>query len=98
MATIYSTGQPEVAKVDRLIDENGAPLEVVPESALVVDDKVERTVGGTGPSAWWRAGLIGIVIVAAILLGLQLLSGGANTDMVPGTPTTQQTPAPTTTP
>jgi hypothetical protein len=92
MAVIASERRPEVAKVDKLIDENGAPLEVAPETAIVATGKAEDAVGGTGPTAWWRVGLIGIAIVAAMLLGLQLLSGGANTDMVPGTPTTVQNP------
>lgn len=94
MATLETERRPEAAKVDRLVDETGATVEVVPESALVIEDEVERTVGGTGPTAWFRVGIIGVLIVAAILLGLQLLSGGASTDVVPGTPTT----APTTTP
>lgn len=91
MATVETERQPEVAKVDRLIDENGTPVEVMPETALIVEDEVERTVGGTGPTAWFRVGIIGVLIVAAILLGLQLLAGGAGTDVVPGTPTTQRT-------
>jgi len=91
MAILADERRPEVARVDKLIDENGAPLALPEDTALVVEDKVERTVGGTGPTAWWRVGLIGVAIVAAMLLALQLMSGGASTDMVPGTPTTQQT-------
>lgn len=79
---------PEVAKVDRLIDENAAPLEVPADSSLRLTDDVEKTVGGTGPTAWWRVGLIALGIVAAILLVFQLMMGGATTDVVPGTPTT----------
>lgn len=82
---------PEVAKVDRLIDENAAPLEVPADSALRLTDDVEQTVGSTGPAAWWRAGLIALGIVAAILLVFQLMMGGANTDVVPGTTTTPPT-------
>jgi hypothetical protein len=92
MGTIEADRNPKAARVDRLIDENAMPIAVPPDSALEVEDRVERTVGGTGPTAWFRVGIIGILIVAAILLGLQVLSGGASTDMVPGTPTTQQTP------
>lgn len=94
MATLETGPRPEVAKVDALVDENGARIEVPPDAALVVEDEVERTVGGTGPTAWWRVGLIAVVIVAAILLGLQLLAGGAGTDMVPGTPTVEPQVAP----
>ena len=88
MGTVESTRRPEVAKVDHLVDEHGAKLDVPNDSGLVVDDRVERTVGGTGPTAWWRVGLIGVAVVAAVLLVLQLVSGGATTDVVPGTPTT----------
>ena len=88
MGTVENTGRPEVAKVDHLVDENGARLNVPDDSGLVVEDRVERTVGNTGPTAWWRVGLIGIAVVVAILLVLQLVSGGATTDVVPGTPTT----------
>lgn len=91
MPSIDTEHRPQVAKVDSLVDENGAKLKVPEDSALVLEDDVERTVGGTGPTAWWRVGLLGIAIVAAILLLLQLLSGGASTDVVPGTPTTEQT-------
>lgn len=85
------TRAPEVAKVDRLIDENAAPLEVPADSALVHTDDVEATAGGTGPTAWWRVGLVALGIVAAILLLFQLMMGGATTDMVSGTPTTAPT-------
>ncbi len=82
------TRTPEVPKVDRLIDENAAPLDVPADSALHLTGDVEKTVGGTGPTAWWRVSLIALGIVAAILLVFQLMMGGAGTDVVPGTPTT----------
>ena len=43
--------------------------------------------GETGPTGWWRIGLVALAAVVAVLLVLQLLSGGANTDVIPGTPT-----------
>lgn len=81
---------PEVGKVDRLINENAAPLEVPADSALSHTD-VGRAIGSNGPTAWWRTGLVALGIVAAILLVFQLLMGGAGTDVVPGTPTTAPT-------
>ncbi|WP_423067161.1 hypothetical protein [Devosia sp. CN2-171] len=88
MSDVATPRAPEVAKIDRLIDENAAPLEVPADSALRLTDDVEKTVGATGPTAWWRAGLVALGIVAAILLIFQLMMGGAGTDVAPGTPTT----------
>ncbi len=78
--------EPKVAKVDRLVDENGAEVEVPEDSALKVATDVEQTVGATGPTNWWRLGLIALAIVAAILLALQLMGGNTGTDVIPGTP------------
>lgn len=94
MATIEHTRErveanlaPEVARVDTLVDENGNKIDVPVDAALKVATEVEQVTGATGPANWWRLGLIGIVIVAAILLGLQLLNGNTGTEMIPGTPT-----------
>ncbi len=76
-----------VAEVDQLIDENGQPMPLPEATEIKATHVVENAVGGTGPSAWWRVGLIAIAIVAAILLVLQLLAGNPGTEMVPGTPT-----------
>lgn len=87
MATIEHDRQPKVARVDSLVDENGYKVDVPDDSALEVATRVEQTVGATGPTNWWRMGLIGVVAVAAILLVLQMMGGNTGTDMVPGTPT-----------
>jgi hypothetical protein len=88
MADFAIRNEPRVvARVDRLIDENAAPLELGKDTALHQTGDTEAAVGGTGPAAWWRRGLIALGIVAAILLLFQVLMGGAGTDMVPGTPT-----------
>ncbi len=87
MATIAHDREPKVAKVDALVDEHGSTIEVPPDSALEIATDAERTVGATGPTNWWRLGLIAVVIVAAILLVLQLMNGNTGTDMIPGTPT-----------
>ena len=87
MATIEHDHEPKVAKVDTLVDENGYKVDVPDDSALEVTTAVEQTVGATGPTNWWRMGLIAVGIVAAILLVLQLMGGNTGTEMIPGTPT-----------
>lgn len=88
MATIEHTHEPVVvAKVDTLVDENGYKVEVPDDASLKIATEVEQVTGATGPTNWWRMGLIAVVIVAAILLGLQLLNGNTGTAMIPGTPT-----------
>ena len=93
MATADPPKQPDVAAVDFLVDENGSKIEVPEDSMLRVTTDVEQAVGATGPANWWRLGLIGLGIVVAILLILQLLAGKTGTEMVPGTPTEATTPA-----
>jgi hypothetical protein len=75
-----------VAQVVRLIDENASPIDVGDNSSLKVAEEFEPVVGGTSPTNWWRTGLVALFIVAALLLGLQLLNGNHQTDVVPGTP------------
>ena len=58
------------------------------DSTLKMATGVEQTIGGTGPTAWWRYGLVALAVIAVILLGLQLLGGNRGTDVIPGTPTT----------
>lgn len=65
---------PKVARVDQLIDENGQPIALPENTTLAVTRDVEETVGGTGPTNWWKRGLIGVGIVVVILLGFQLLA------------------------
>jgi hypothetical protein len=74
------------ASVDYLVDENASPIDVPDRSTLVPTDDVEESIGATAPSAWWQLALIGLGIVAAILLILQLLGGSPGTDVQPGTP------------
>lgn len=77
-----------VAQVDYLVDENGARIDVEDDSSIRPADEMEPGVGATGPTNWWRIGLVALFIVAAILLGLQLLNGNPQTDVIPGTPVT----------
>lgn len=97
MHTDESTGRgrPNVASIDYMVDEKGSRVEVPDDSKLQVARDDQPTVGNTGPTNWWRLGLIGLGIVALILLLLQLFAGAPSTEMVPGSPTSQPVdPAP----
>lgn len=76
------------AAVDYVVDETTAPVDPPREEVVVAADAPEpRVAARTGPSRWWRMGLIGLATLVAMLLVLQFLSGGpASTDVVPGTP------------
>jgi len=91
MATIDHTREPamspEVAKVDTLIDENGNKVDVPDDTSLRIATDVEQVTGSTGPTSWWRMGLVGLGVVAAILLVLQMMGGNTGTEMISGTPT-----------
>lgn len=87
MATAPKTPVPKVAAVDALIDENGSRIDVPDGSELKVAGEHEATVGATGPTNWWLYGLVGLGIVIAVLLLLQLFNGAPGTDTQPGAPT-----------
>jgi len=82
---------PGVAKVDYLVGEQGGRIAVPEDSTVRATGSSERAIGATGPSTWWRTGLIGIGAVALVLLVLQIFNGGANTDVIPGTPVVEST-------
>jgi hypothetical protein len=86
MATADKVGAAPAASVDYLVDENASAVDVPDDSKIRPADEIEDTVGATGPTNWWMMGLIALAIVAAILLGLQLLNGTPGTDVQPGTP------------
>ncbi|ODT80792.1 MAG: hypothetical protein ABS76_15125 [Pelagibacterium sp. SCN 64-44] len=97
MADIREPKVREDAKVDFLVDENGAKVELPENSAIKVAGEHEPTIGATGPTNWWLYGLGALAIIVAILLVLQIFSGAPGTDMQPGTPTSEpvvETPAP----
>ena len=79
-----------VAQVDNLVDERGYKIPVGEDTSIKIANEMEPVVGGTSPTNGWRAGLIALFIVAAILLLLQLLNGNRQTEMIPGTPVTAQ--------
>lgn len=66
--------QPEVAKVDYLIDENGSHIEVDEDEGLRVTHDINETVGSTGPTNAWRYAIIGVAIVAIFIVIMQLVS------------------------
>ncbi len=84
-----ATAKPgSVAQVDSVIDERGYKIPVGDDASIKIANEMEPVVGGTSPTNWWRAGLMALFIVAAILLTLQLLNGNRQTEMIPGTPVT----------
>lgn len=96
MAEAKEKHSPQVAKVDYLVDENAAKLDVPDGSGLKVAGEHDPTVGSTGPTNWWLYGLGALAIIIAILLVMQVFSGAPGTDMQPGTPTSDpviETPA-----
>jgi len=89
MATTPKQPVPEVAKVDVLIDENAAPIDVPDNSPIKVAGEHEETVGATGPTNWWLYGVVGLAIVVAVLFVMQMFQGAPATDVQPGTPTSE---------
>ena len=87
--------KPNAARVDSLVDENGARLDVPDDSALRTRNAPGSTVGATGPTNWWRIGLVVMAALIALLLILQLVGGNPGTDVQPGTPVAApEVPAP----
>ena len=74
------------SEVDYVVDENASKLDLPDESHVTPAADREPSVASTGPTNWWRAGVIALAIVAAILLLLQLAGGWPGTDVRPGTP------------
>lgn len=65
------------AQVDRVIDENGEPV-VLQEGARLGDGpNTTEPLGATGPTGWWRLGLVALAVLVAIVLLIQLLGGGS---------------------
>ena len=89
MANAATSRDRGVAQVDFLVDENGSRVDVPDDTTLKVATGVEQTVGATGPTNWWRLGIVALAVIALGLLIMQLVGGGPPaTDVVPGTPVT----------
>jgi len=60
-----------------VVDETGARLDVPEDKTVTQAHFGEPTIGATGPTNWWRIGIVvmGILILALIIL--QLMSGGS---------------------
>jgi hypothetical protein len=89
MSTAPKQPTPKVAAVDSLIDENGSRVDVPDGSELKVAGEHEATVAATGPTNWWLYGLVGLVIIVALLFILQLFNGAPGTDVQSGSPTAE---------
>lgn len=89
MATAPKRPTPTVAAVDSMVDENSARLDVPDGSQLKVAGEHEATIGSTGPTNWWLYGSLGLAIVVAVLLLLQMFNGAPGTDVQPGTPSAE---------
>ena len=79
---------PDVAKVDRIVSEQGYTIPVAEDSTLRVATNIEQATGGTGPANWWRLGLLTLVVIVAIIFMMQWLGGNRQTAVIPDTPVT----------
>ncbi|RUT34520.1 hypothetical protein EMQ25_00715 [Arsenicitalea aurantiaca] len=92
------TGPAGAAKVDYVVDERGAKIDLPPDSTLAQTDRAEAAIGATGPTNWWRIGIIAIAVLAVALFVMQILGGNPGTEVIPDTPVaapeTGETPPP----
>jgi hypothetical protein len=58
------------------------------DEELKLETEAAQSTGLVTPASWWRIGLVALLVVVALLLIGQLLSGNRQTDVVPGTPIT----------
>ena len=80
---------PEVAKVDVLVDETGATIDVPDDSGIEIARGDAPSVGATGPTNWWLYGIFALAIIVAVLFAMQWLNGAPGTDVQSGTPTAE---------
>lgn len=64
------------ARVDRLVDENGTTIAVPTNSAIGEGRDTPATIGATGPTGWWRLGLIALAALVLAVLVISWLGGG----------------------
>lgn len=74
------------ARVDFLVNERGDRMDVPENSQAAATGKVQRSVGATAPSNWWRIGLAVMAALILVILALQIFGGAPGTDVQPGTP------------
>lgn len=71
-----SSGGRRIA-TEEVVDQYGAPVSVPEDKTAANATDAEQTVGATGPTNWWRIGIIVLVVLVAILVILQLTTGGS---------------------
>jgi hypothetical protein len=71
MAKTPDKPEPPSNRPEVLLDENGLPTGISEDGGLV--EEAEAAVEAAGPSGWWLYGLIGLAVIIAILLVLQML-------------------------
>jgi hypothetical protein len=74
------------ATVDYVVDENAAPLDLPDESTIRPAQNDEEALASTGPTNWWRYGLLALGAIALVLLLMQVFGGRPGTDVQSGTP------------
>lgn len=72
MARTPDKREPKTTKPEVLLDENGLPTGIAEDGGLV--EEAEAAVESAGPGGWWFYGLIGLAVIIAILLVLQMLA------------------------
>lgn len=88
------TGRRPASEVDYLVDEKASKLNVPDEAHFAPARDGEPSVAATGPTNWWRTGLIVMAMLIALLLVLQIAGGWPGTDVQPGTPVAEPQSAP----
>jgi len=89
MPTGPKVPSPTFAKVNPLIHDTSTKLDTSEELARTVAEEHDETVASVSPTNWWLYGIIGLAIVIAMLLILQLFNGAPGTDMQPGSPVSE---------
>jgi hypothetical protein len=72
MARTPDSQEPAPAKPEVLLDGKGLPTGISEDGGLV--EEAEAAVESAGPAGWWFYGLIGLAVIIAILLVLQMLA------------------------
>jgi hypothetical protein len=76
----------KAASVDYMVDENATPLDVPDGSTVRAARDNEPTLGSTGPTNWWRYGLVALAAIVLALVLMQVFGGTPGTDVQSGTP------------
>lgn len=92
----FSEQEHEEIKTENLVDEYGSPIPVPADKEARLARDGEQTLGATGPTNWWRIGVILLFVLVVLLVVFQFATGGsvAPQDASPDevTPSTQSAP------